>query len=89
MTCSEGYANIVKLLINKGANVNECNPPDGSSPLFIASQKGHVEVVELLLANGADINKLTKAGISPITAARLFGYDNIAQMLEKKSTDRR
>lgn len=87
MTCSEGYANIVKLLLNKGVNVNECNSPDGLSPLFIASQKGHVDVVKLLLANGADKNKRTKAGISPLTATRPFGYDNIAQMLQKKSTN--
>ena len=29
---------------------------DGTTPLFMASQKGHVSVVDVLLRNGADPN---------------------------------
>ena len=49
---SEGYAEIVKLLIEKGANVNQADN-DGHTPLYWAVKNGHTEIVELLKAAGA------------------------------------
>ena len=42
---------MVKLLLAKGANVNQSRK-DGCTPLIISRQKGHQNVVKLLLANG-------------------------------------
>src|SRR4051794_33634993 len=52
-----GHTEVVKLLIEKGADMNI-----GSSykaphtPLQTAAEEGHYEVVELLLQRGADVN---------------------------------
>jgi ankyrin repeat protein len=48
----KGYAEIVKLLIEKGANVN-AKDDRGFTALMLASQNGHKEIVELLKSYGA------------------------------------
>ena len=47
-----GHAEVVKLLVANGANVNHADNNDFNA-LRMASQEGHVEVVQLLLVNGA------------------------------------
>ena len=47
-----GYKEVVKLLIDKGADINSKND-DGFTPLDMASQEGHNYIVELLKKNGA------------------------------------
>eukprot|EP00438_Fugacium_kawagutii_P004074 Skav227082 [mRNA] locus=scaffold1387:157219:163724:- [translate_table: standard] len=48
-----GHLEVVRLLIDAGADVNKART-EGASPLFVASHKGHLEVVHLLLESGAD-----------------------------------
>ena len=48
----EGHIDIVKLLLDKGADVN-AKSKDGDTALKAASVKGHTEIVELLKAHGA------------------------------------
>jgi ankyrin repeat protein len=48
-----GYTEIVSLLLEKGANVNETQW--GRAPLHYAAKEGHKEVVSLLLDRGAYI----------------------------------
>jgi hypothetical protein len=46
------------LLACDGIDVNKAMTNDGTTPLFMAFQKGHTEVVGLLLAcDGIDVNK--------------------------------
>ena len=47
---------IVKLLFEKGADVNAKDTTDDTITLWRASDNGHTEVVKLLLENGADVN---------------------------------
>lgn len=50
----------MELFLNRGANPN-LTSSDGTSPLFMSSQKGFLEIVQLLLKHGADIHKGLKA----------------------------
>ena len=50
-----GHLNVVKLLIEKGADVN-LKGEAWYGPLHAAAAKGHIEVVKILLENGADVN---------------------------------
>ncbi|HEY7790852.1 MAG TPA: ankyrin repeat domain-containing protein [Vicinamibacterales bacterium] len=58
----------VQALVDGGADVNEVNPGDRSSPLLIATINGNFDVAEYLLAHGADPNLASKAGATPLYA---------------------
>ena len=48
------YSDLVKLLIEHGADVNIIGGSNQWTPLFYAAQSGHATAVELLLHTGAD-----------------------------------
>ena len=77
--CMWDNYDIVKLLIDNGANVN-IGRGTTRNPLEAAAGKASPEVVKLLLKNGADVNILTKDGGSPIISA--VHNDNAAQILK-------
>jgi ankyrin repeat protein len=52
-----GNVNIVKLLLEKGADVNLLVGDDSATLLYIATEKGRKDMVQFLLENGADLNK--------------------------------
>lgn len=52
IACNEGFFDIVKMLIERGADVNIILD-SGTSALKIAKFKGHEQIVNLLLENGA------------------------------------
>ena len=60
-----GRIEIVKHLLDKGANVNySC--PLGWTALMVACVNRHFEIMKLLIENGADVNAKHKDGFSPI-----------------------
>ena len=66
--CAYGHIEIVKLLLDCGAQVNtyrNCL----SSPLISASVAGQTEIVKLLLARGAEVNMASATGVVPLMAA--------------------
>ncbi|OCA06892.1 ankyrin repeat family protein [Wolbachia endosymbiont of Trichogramma pretiosum] len=50
-----GYANIVKTLLEKGANVNEKGWYD-MTPLHFAAYNGHEKTIESSIQAGANVN---------------------------------
>uniref|UniRef100_A0A672ZBJ6 BCL-6 corepressor non-ankyrin-repeat domain-containing protein n=1 Tax=Sphaeramia orbicularis TaxID=375764 RepID=A0A672ZBJ6_9TELE len=63
--CSRGWLNIVRHLVEHGADVN-CSAQDGTRPLHDAVENDHVEVVRFLLACGADPTLTSYSGRGPI-----------------------
>ncbi|KAF8817312.1 hypothetical protein BYT27DRAFT_6865538, partial [Phlegmacium glaucopus] len=53
---SEGHEAIVKLLLEKGANVNAQEGEEFGSALRAASSRGHEAIVKLLLEHGAEMS---------------------------------
>ncbi|XP_072900509.1 uncharacterized protein [Hemitrygon akajei] len=70
---SRGYAGVVGLLLDWGAEVGQ-RDRDGLSPLLLAALEGHADVVELLLEAGADVEDADSAGRSPLLAAASAGH---------------
>jgi len=73
---SRGYAEIVRTLLDRGANLNAvCDDyQDGFdgvelTPLHVASLHGKLEVARVLLEYGANVNNLDKLGRSPLHIA--------------------
>jgi len=74
------FAEIMRLLIAAGADVNKANKY-GKSPLHIAMNKSNAEIIKMLIDAGADINKADKYGKSPLDLAISRNYPEIIKML--------
>lgn len=77
-----GYMEIVKFLLDAGADVNAVNGDSSSSTtaLIAAAGNGHSEVVELLIENGADLNAQDWHGTALINSA-MEGRSDIVKLL--------
>eukprot|EP00833_Pecoramyces_ruminatium_P006952 jgi/Orpsp1_1/1180984/evm.model.c7180000075357.2 len=65
--CQGGYEEIVKYLIEKGANINAKNNK-GETPLMFLCRSNFInkETIKYLIEKGADINARNKIDIAPI-----------------------
>uniref|UniRef100_A0A6I8PJJ0 BCL6 corepressor n=1 Tax=Ornithorhynchus anatinus TaxID=9258 RepID=A0A6I8PJJ0_ORNAN len=59
--CARGWLNIVRHLLEYGADVN-CSAQDGTRPVHDAVENDHLEIVRLLLSYGADPTLATYSG---------------------------
>jgi len=72
---------IVKLLLEKGAKVDE-RDSDGTTALWEASDDGYLEIVRLLLKYGADVDiKRTADGTTALWIASQNGLEEVVKAL--------
>ena len=77
----KNHEEIVRLLLEAGADVNKASTDDGFTPLHRAAMKNHEAIVRLLLKAGADAKNTTTNGISTLDSAVLGGHTVIVQLL--------
>ena len=81
-TTLEEYTEIVKLLIEKGANVNHVEKYN-ETPLHHAVRGGYEAIVRLLLEHGAKIDAVNYDKETPLDIAKKLKLDNIQKILEE------
>ncbi|MDQ7055090.1 MAG: ankyrin repeat domain-containing protein [Persephonella sp.] len=79
----EGDAELVKYLLEKGADPNG-KGAFGETPLHIAVDRGYLDIVQLLLERGADPNAQSNEGNTPLHMAVIASSADIAYELIKK-----
>ncbi|EMP40428.1 Ankyrin-3 [Chelonia mydas] len=79
-----GNANMVKLLLDRGAKI-DAKTRDGLTPLHCGARSGHEQVVKMLLDRGAPILSKTKNGLSPLHMATQGDHLNCVQLLIQHS----
>ncbi|KAK6627845.1 hypothetical protein RUM44_010324 [Polyplax serrata] len=77
---SAGHPDIVKLLINHGAEVN-AQSCSGNTPLMYACSGGHEAVVRVLLENEANVEDHNENGHTPLMEAASAGHVGVAKIL--------
>lgn len=80
----EGHLDIVQLLLDNGAEVNDVDST-GMTALMLAAERGHLEIVKLLLSKGANIYNKTAVGQpqNALEIARQNGHIDVAEVLDK------
>ena len=76
-----GNADIVNLLLSKGANL-EARSPNGSTPLMMAARYANEGAVDALLAAGADRSARNELGMDAAAFAASAGRDKLAARLK-------
>jgi len=81
---ANGHLDVVKLLIENGADVN-LKGEAWYGPLHAAASKGYIEVVKILLENGADVNIFQQN--KPLHNVAMNGHIEVAEILLAHGAD--
>ena len=76
-----GHTEIVKLLLEHGADVARVDEANGATALMFAAKKGHTETVKLLLDNDANINQADPHGYTALMYAAAAGHEETVRLL--------
>ncbi|ROT35327.1 ankyrin [Sodiomyces alkalinus F11] len=81
-TSEGGHVEAVKLLLEKGADVNIKDDDYGQTPLSWAAENGHEKVVKLLLGRDeVDVDTQDKLGRTPLSWTAANGHDVVVKMI--------
>ena len=86
IACLTGHLEVVKYLVDKGADINAITT-ELWSPLFIASYNGHIDIVEYLLSKKAPVEVVDTIGWTPLIAATHNGHLALVNLLLKHKAD--
>eukprot|EP00618_Florenciella_parvula_P035751 CAMPEP_0119472470 /NCGR_PEP_ID=MMETSP1344-20130328/4520_1 /TAXON_ID=236787 /ORGANISM="Florenciella parvula, Strain CCMP2471" /LENGTH=590 /DNA_ID=CAMNT_0007505425 /DNA_START=117 /DNA_END=1891 /DNA_ORIENTATION=- len=82
IAAQKGHVEVVRALLEAGADVNQARTDDGTTLCYIAAQTGHVEVVRALIEAGADVNQArTDNGATPCYVAAYKSRTAIVELL--------
>uniref|UniRef100_A0A6C0IJD6 Uncharacterized protein n=1 Tax=viral metagenome TaxID=1070528 RepID=A0A6C0IJD6_9ZZZZ len=84
-----GQLEVVRLLIEYGADVNMSEKPSGNTPLHLALEMpnvNNIEIVQLLLSRGSNPNTPNNYGVTPIQLAQQIGNTDIVNIIERWPT---
>ena len=84
LAARSGHKEVARLLIAKGAIVNEEDQKNSFTPLHYASRFGHIEVAKLLIAEGSRINARDDHGFIPLHWAALCNQKQLVELLLAK-----
>ncbi|MFC1737988.1 ankyrin repeat domain-containing protein [Planctomycetota bacterium] len=81
-----GFADIVKMLIDKGANVNTESGAEHTD-LHSAVFHNHIDIVKILIEAGAKIDARDEAGRTPLHEGAWFASKEVVKLLVENGAD--
>jgi ankyrin repeat protein len=82
-----GDADMVQLLLARGANVNATDDEEGQTALMDPVDNGDADMVQLLLARGANVNAINNSGSTALMKAASNGDADMVQLLLARGAD--
>jgi len=83
----KGNTNMLRILLDLGADVNWKNPGWNETPLYWAALYGKREAAALLIERGADLNAQISDGQSVLATAAYRGHQSVVALLLEKGAD--
>lgn len=80
MACKSGNTDLVKLLIEKGADIS-LKTSSGCYPVHIAASIGGLDIIKILIGNNSPFSLKNDRGETPLDIAKFFGYDEVVDYL--------
>ena len=74
------HFHIIKILLERGANVNQIMA-EGETALHIAAVTGHLAITRLLLSHEGMIDAKNDEGRTPLHKAAAFGKSSVVELL--------
>lgn len=88
LSCFFGHYNIVKYLIDRGANVNiASNNQLKVAPIHSACAISNYDITVLLLKSGANVNAKQMQGVTPLHSVAHNGQTKLAKLLIDSGSD--
>lgn len=87
LAIKEGHIEVVRLLLAKEADTNDCGNNFLQTPLHFAVRNGDENIIQLLLTNKAEINAADWQGDTPLHYVGHYGNKNIAHLLLVNGAD--
>ena len=83
----KGNTNMLRILLDLGADVNWKNPGWNDTPLYWAAMIGQREAAALLIERGADLNAQISDGMTSLAYAAYRGHQSVVALLLEKGAD--
>ena len=84
---AKGHEEVVKLLLEKDAELETKDEGYGRTPLLYAARNGHESVVKLLLEKGAKQETKDKDGQTPLSCAARNKHEAVVKLLLEKAAE--
>ncbi|KIW70090.1 hypothetical protein PV04_02396 [Phialophora macrospora] len=87
--CRRGVVEIVKVLVDAGADINARSGIELLTPLQEVCRSGEIEIVKVLVEAGADVNAPPRLdfGLTNLETAAIFHYVDVARILLDAGAD--
>lgn len=82
-----GHVDIVKLLLDHSASVDDVTYLDGVTPIHLAALHGQCEALTILLDTGAPVNDRNADGWTPLELACKWGHLEFVKLLVSRGAD--
>jgi ankyrin repeat protein len=83
----QGWVDVTKVLLKKGAEVDGDSYAPGNTPLFVAAMIGDVRIARMLLKKGANPNVKDRSRETPLIAAVRWSDYPMAKLLLQYGAD--
>lgn len=85
--CAGGIYNRVRLLLDQGASLTQCDEAFERTPLHFAAMHGHTACVKYLMSRGADPRATDLSNMTALHIAAEYGFDQVIAALVEGGAD--